>query len=166
MITKSEVRSIVLGKLELPRLGVLWDIGAGSGSVGIEAATIARGLRVYAVERSVTDAPNIARNALDAGVSGNVEVVVGSAPDALADLPTPDRVFVGGGGLDVVDACWRRLRTGGVLVATFVVLDRAVRAMELLGSMVQVHIDRAVSIGTVGQRFEPNNPTFVCWGQR
>lgn len=166
MVTKSEVRSIVLGKLELPRTGVLWDIGAGSGSVGIEAATVSPGLRIYAVERATDDAPNIETNARQAGVAANLDVIVGTAPAALANLPTPDRVFVGGGGLDVVDACWQRLRPGGILVATFVVLDRAVAAMQQLGSMVQIHLDRAVPIGGVGMRLEPTNPTFVCWGHR
>lgn len=166
MITKSEVRSVVLGKLDLPRTGVLWDIGAGSGSVGIEAASVAPGLRVYAVERATGDAPNIADNAQQAGVRANIEVIVGCAPQALVGLPQPDRVFVGGGGLDVVQAGFDALRPGGVIVATFVVLDRAVAAMQLLGSMVQIHVDRAVQIGDVGMRLEPTNPTFVCWGQR
>lgn len=166
MITKSEVRAVVLGKLQLPRTGVLWDVGAGSGSVGIEAATIAPALRVYAVERAADDAPNIAVNAQQAGVDANIDVVVGTAPATLDGLPDPDRVFVGGGGLDVVDACWQRLRPGGVLVATFVVLDRAVAAMQMVGSMVQIHVDRAVPIGGVGMRLEPTNPTFVCWGHR
>lgn len=166
MITKSEVRSIVLGKLQLPRLGVMWDVGAGSGSVGIEAATVSPALRVYAIERSVEDTPNIITNATAAGVTKSVEVVVGSAPEALRDLPQPDRVFVGGGGLDVLRECWDRLAPGGTLVATFVVLDRAVAAMELLGSMVQVHVDRAAQIGDVGMRLEPTNPTFVCWGSK
>ena len=166
MITKSEVRSIVLSKLDLPRAGVLWDVGAGSGSVGIEAATISPALRVYAIERATADAPNIETNARQAGVAANIDVIVGTAPGVLAELPDPDRVFVGGGGLDVVDACWQRLRPGGVLVATFVVLDRAVAAMQQLGSMIQVHVDRAVQIGGVGMRLEPTNPTFVCWGHR
>ena len=166
MITKAEVRSIVLGALEIPRLGVLWDVGAGSGSVGIEAATIAPALRVYSVERSADDAANIVSNARTAHVTGNVEVVVDHAPQALDRLPDPDRVFVGGGGLDVLQACWDRLRPGGVLVATFVLLDRAVCAKGLLGEMVQVHIDRAVTISGVGMRLEPSNPVFVCWGRR
>jgi precorrin-6Y C5,15-methyltransferase (decarboxylating) len=91
---------------------------------------------------------------------------VGSAPDALGALPIPNRVFVGGGGLDVVEACWKRLEAGGVLVATFVVLDRAVAALGLLGDMIQVHIDRAVPIGGVGMRLEPTNPVFVCSGTK
>ena len=99
-------------------------------------------------------------------VTGNVEVVVDHAPEALDRLPDPDRVFVGGGGLDVLQACWDRLRPGGVLVATFVLLDRAVWAKGLLDEMVQVHIDRAVTISGVGMRLEPSNPVFVCWGRR
>jgi precorrin-6Y C5,15-methyltransferase (decarboxylating) len=166
MITKAETRAIVLGRLDLPRVGVLWDVGAGSGSVGLEAATIAPGLRVYAVEQVAADAARITGNASRLGVSANVEVVVGAAPDALTDLPNPDRVFVGGGGLEVARACWDRLVPGGRLVATFVVLDRALAAFDLLGEMVQVHVDRGVPIGGAGVRLDPMNPVFVCSGQR
>jgi precorrin-6Y C5,15-methyltransferase (decarboxylating) len=95
-----------------------------------------------------------------------VDVVVGAAPAALAGLPDPDRVFVGGGGPDVLAACWDRLRPAGRLVATFVVLDRALAAFHLLGSMVQVHVDRCVPIGGAGVRLEPLNPVFVCWGDK
>jgi precorrin-6Y C5,15-methyltransferase (decarboxylating) len=166
MITKSEVRSVVLGKLELPRRGVLWDVGAGSGSVGIEAATIAPELRVYAVERSAADAARVASNNAAAGVADRVEVVEAEAPSVFAALPDPDRVFVGGGGLDAVAAAWERLRPGGVLVATFVLLDRAVEAFALLGSMCQIHVDRAVAVGGSGFRLAPLNPVLICWGRR
>jgi precorrin-6Y C5,15-methyltransferase (decarboxylating) len=166
MITKGEVRSIVLGSLLLPRTGVLWDVGAGSGSVGVEAATVAPGLRVFAVEQHDEDAARVTANAAALGVSANVEVVVGRAPAALAGLPHPDRVFVGGGGLDVVRGSWERLSPGGRLVATFVVLDRAVAAFHLLGEMVQVHVDRCVPVRDVGVRLEPTNPVFVCSGTR
>jgi precorrin-6Y C5,15-methyltransferase (decarboxylating) len=164
MITKAEVRSLVLGTLALPRTGVMWDVGAGSGSVGVEAATIAPGLRVYAVERAAADAANISANASAAHV--RVDVVVGEAPDALVGLPDPDRIFVGGGGLPVLESCWERLRPGGRLVATFVVLEHAVAARRLLGEMVQVRIDRCVPIGDTGVRLDPMNPVFVCWGDR
>lgn len=166
MITKPEVRAVVLSKLDLGPAKVLWDLGAGSGSVGIEAATIRPGLVVYAVERNTADAERITRNRRVHGVDEAVKVVLGEAPAALDTLPQPDRVFVGGGGLDVVEAAWRCLPPGGVLVATFVVLDRAVRAAELLGDMVQLHVDHAVPIGGVGLRLEPTNPTFICWGRR
>jgi precorrin-6Y C5,15-methyltransferase (decarboxylating) len=164
MITKAEVRAVALSKLELTRSAVLWDVGAGSGSVAVEAATMAPGLRAYAIERDAADAAHIGVNAAAAGVG--VDVVVGSAPAALDGLPAPDRVFVGGGGLDVLHACWERLRPAGRLVATFVVLDRALAAFDLLGSMVQVHVDRCVAIGSAGVRLEPLNPVFVCWGAK
>ena len=164
MITKAEVRAVALSKLELAATGVLWDVGAGSGSVAVEATTLAPGIRAYAVERDATDAANIGVNAARAGVT--VDVVVGTAPAALSTLPDPDRVFVGGGGLDVVGACWDRLRPAGRLVATFVVLDRAVAAFALLGSMVQLHVDRCVPVGAAGVRLEPLNPVFVCWGEK
>lgn len=166
MITKSEVRSVVLGKLELPRGGVLWDVGVGSGSVGIEAATIAPELRVYAVERSAADAARVATNSVAAAVADRIEVVEAEAPSVFGALPDPDRVFVGGGGLDAVEAAWERLRPGGVLVATFVLLDRAVEAFALLGNMCQVHVDRAVAVGDSGFRLAPLNPVLICWGRR
>jgi precorrin-6Y C5,15-methyltransferase (decarboxylating) len=170
MITKSEVRSIVLGKLELPRRGVLWDVGAGSGSVGIEAATVAPELEVFAIERSTDDAARVAANSAAAGVADRVRVVESEAPLVFGALPDPDRVFIGGGGLDVLKAAWDRLPAGGVLVASFVLLDRAVEAFALLGSMCQVHVDRAVAVGRgapgAGFRLAPLNPVFLCWGRR
>lgn len=164
MITKSEVRAVVLTKLDLPRRGVLWDVGAGSGSVGIEAALLAPGLRVVAIERNPDDAGNIPVNAARHGAE--IEVVVGAAPSAFEGVPAPDRAFVGGGGPDVVQATWDRLAPGGVLVATSVVLEHAVDLRRLLGEMVQLRIDVAVPIGSSGVRFEPRNPVFVCWGRR
>jgi precorrin-6Y C5,15-methyltransferase (decarboxylating) len=166
MITKSEVRSVVLGKLALPRHGVLWDVGAGSGSVGIEAATVAPELRVLAIERSTADAARVATNSAAAGVADRVRVVEAEAPSVFGTLPDPDRVYVGGGGLDVVTAAWHRLRPGGVLVATFVLLDRAVEAFRVLGNMCQVHVDRAVAVGSAGFRLAPLNPVLICWGRR
>jgi precorrin-6Y C5,15-methyltransferase (decarboxylating) len=166
MITKSEVRSVVLGKLELPRGGVLWDVGAGSGSVGIEAATIAGELQVFAIERSTADAGRVARNSAEAGVADRVRVVEAEAPSVFDVLPDPDRVFVGGGGPDALTAAWDRLRPGGVLVATFVLLDRAVEAFTVLGNMCQVHVDRAVAVGDAGFRLAPLNPVLICWGRR
>lgn len=164
MITKAEVRAIVLAKLDLPRAGVLWDVGAGSGSIGVEAASLAPGVRVCAVERSADDAANVVRNADALGVA--VDVVVGEAPGVLDGLPEPDRVIVGGGGPDVLGASWELLRPGGRLVATFAVLEHAMVAHALLGEMIQVRVDRAVPIGSAGTRLDPLNPVFVCWGDK
>jgi len=164
MITKPEVRSVVLGKLDLPERGVLWDVGAGSGSVAIEAALAAPGLRVIAVERDAGDAERTMANASALGAV--VEVVVGAAPAALAGLPAPDRVFVGGGGLAVLDAGASALRGGGRIVATFAAVDRAAEAYRRLGSLVQVSVDRADVLPDGGIRFAADNPVFVAWGDQ
>jgi precorrin-3B C17-methyltransferase/precorrin-6y C5,15-methyltransferase (decarboxylating) CbiE subunit/precorrin-6Y C5,15-methyltransferase (decarboxylating) CbiT subunit len=162
MITKPEVRSVVLGRLDLPERGVLWDVGAGSGSVGIEAALAAPGLQVIAVERDAVAADTIVANA--AALGAMIEVVTGAAPDALTDLPAPDRVFVGGGGLDVLDACLAATRPGGRVVATFAAADRALAARARLGSLAQVSVDRAADLPDGGVRFVADNPVFVAWG--
>lgn len=161
LITRAEVRAVALGKLDLPPSGVLWDVGAGSGSVAVEAARLAPGLRVVAIERDAEACGQIRRNAR--GTS--VRVVQGDAPAALADLPEPDRVFVGGGGIDVLDAVLARVRPGATVVATYAVLDAAVAAADRLGSLVQVQLSRGVPIGPERRlRLAAENPVFVVWG--
>jgi precorrin-6Y C5,15-methyltransferase (decarboxylating) len=162
MITKAEVRAVALGKLALPAAGVLWDIGAGSGSVGIESGRLAPGLTIFSVEQDQEQAPRIAANAARHGVA--VTVVEGDAPAALAGLPDPDRVFVGGGGIDVLDAALARLRPGGVVVATYAIVERALAAASRLGELVQLSVSRGVSTAGLGLRLRAENPVFVCWG--
>lgn len=162
MVTKAEVRAVALGKLELPASGVLWDVGAGSGSVAIEAAGLRPGLAVHAVERAPEDAKRIVVNAAAFGVS--VSVHDGEAPSVLTALPDPDRVFVGGGGIDVLDACLARLRPGGRLIATYAAMDRAAEAYRRLGSLTQVTAARGRTLPDGGLRLEAQNPVFVVWG--
>lgn len=162
MITKAEVRAVILSKLALPRTGVLWDIGAGSGSVAVECARLSPGLEVIAIERDPDQAARVQANAAALGVI--VEVVVGSAPDALAGLAAPDRVFVGGGGLTVLDAARHWLRPGGVIVASYALMNRAADAQKRLGHLVQLAVARGVPIGGHGVRLESENPVFICWG--
>lgn len=162
MITKSEVRAVALGKLALPSTGVLWDLGAGSGSVAIECARLRPGLRVIAVERNAEDARRIEANASRHGA--HVDVIEGTAPDVCADLPDPDRVFIGGGGTDVLDAVLARLRPGGVIVANYAMLDRAAVAHQRLGNLSEITVSRGVSVGDLGVRLAAENPVFVCWG--
>ncbi len=166
MITKPEVRAAALSKLDLFGAAVLWDVGASSGSVGIEAARLAPGCRVYAIERNPDDCERIRANASRVTVS----VVEGSAPDAFADLPDPDRVFVGGGGIDVFRAAHTRLRASGVIVGTFATLDTALAAVDHLGptgDLAQVSVSRGVRIGPADQlRLEADNPVFIVWGIR
>jgi precorrin-6Y C5,15-methyltransferase (decarboxylating) len=162
MITKAEVRAVALGKLGLPANGVLWDLGTGSGSVAVECARLAPGLRVVAVDRDPDQVERARRNAAAHGVE--VEVVHGSLPEVLDDLPAPDRVFLGGGGLEALDAALDRLRPGGVVVATYALVARAAEAHRRLGAMTQVAVSRAVPVADLGVRLEAENPVFVCWG--
>ncbi|HKE75230.1 MAG TPA: precorrin-6y C5,15-methyltransferase (decarboxylating) subunit CbiE [Acidimicrobiales bacterium] len=162
MITKPAVRSVVLGHLDLPDRGVLWDVGAGSGSVAIEAALAAPGLQVIAVERDPAAVEAIVANA--AALGAVVEVVAGEAPAALAGLPRPDRVFVGGGGLAALDAALAAAAPGARVVATYAAVDRALVARRRLGELAQVAVDRAVDLPGGGVRFVADNPVFVAWG--
>lgn len=161
LVTKAEVRAVVLGKLALPPAGVVWDVGAGSGSVAIEIAALAPGVRVMAVERGGEDVRRIEANASAHGVT--VDVVHGEAPGALDALPEPGRAFVGGGGIAVLDAVLARLRPDGRVVATFAALDRAAAAYQRLGNLAEVSIARGRPLAG-GVRLEAENPVFVVWG--
>jgi precorrin-6B C5,15-methyltransferase / cobalt-precorrin-6B C5,C15-methyltransferase len=163
MITKPEVRIVALARLDLPSTGVFWDIGAGSGSIAVEAAALAPGLHVIAVEQNEDDALRVKANAESLGVT--CDVVVGSAPEVLATLPDPDRIFVGGGGIEVLDAALLRLRPGGVVVATYAAMDRAALAHERLGHLTQIAIGNAAALpGSGGLRLVADNPVFLAWG--
>ncbi len=162
MLTRAEVRAVALGKLALPAQGVLWDVGASSGSVAVECARLRPGLQVIAVEERPDDAARVEANALAHRTS--VEVVQGTAPAALAGLPDPDRAFVGGGGLPVLDAVLARLRPGGQVVATYAALDRAAAAVERLGQLVQIGVARGRRLPDGGVRLAAENPIFVVWG--
>ncbi len=162
MITKSEVRAVALGKLALPPAGVLWDVGAGSGSVAIECASLSPGLLVFAIEERREDVARISENTSKFGVA--VTTVHGHVPEACEGLPDPDRVFVGGGGIGALDVALARLRRGGRIVATFAALDRAAEAASRLGNLVQVGVSRAKALPDGGVRLAAENPVFVAWG--
>ena len=117
---------------------------------------------MIAVERDPDQVQRIHRNRTAHGV--DVTVVEGEAPAALAALPDPDRVFVGGGGLDALDTALARLRPGGVVVATYALDDRAAAAYGRLGHLVQVGVARGVPVADLGVRLDAENPVFVCWG--
>ncbi len=121
-LTKSMVRAITIGALE-PRPGaLLWDVGAGCGSVTVEWLRLAGGgSRAWAVERKPERCEMIARNADALGGAG-LEIVAGEAPRALEGLPVPDAVFIGGGveNAEIIGRCMAALRPGGILVANAV----------------------------------------------
>ncbi len=166
MITRPEVRAAALSKLDLFGAAELWDVGAASGSVAIEAARLAPGCRVHAIERNPDDCARIRANAGRVAVT----VVEGVAPAAFDGLPDPDRVFVGGGGIEVFRAASDRLRPSGVIAATFATVETAMAAVDQLGptgELVQISVNRAVPVGPDATlRLDADNPVFLVWGQR
>lgn len=162
MVTKPEVRAAVLSRLALCPAGVLWDIGAGSGSVGIEAARIFPGLTVVAFDRDADACATVSSNAALHGVS--VEVVCGEVPAVLPSGANPHSVFVGGGGVDVLSCVVERVGPVSRIVATFAALDRAVEAHRMLGNLVEVSVSRAATLPDGGVRLSAENPVFVAWG--
>jgi precorrin-6Y C5,15-methyltransferase (decarboxylating) len=120
-LTKAEVRATTLAALAPLDGELLWDVGAGAGSVAIEWLRSGRGMRAVAVERDPARAQRIAANARRLGVP-ELELRLGEAPEALQDLPTPAAVFVGGGiaAPGLLDRCWGKLGAGGRLVANAV----------------------------------------------
>ncbi|MDA8386386.1 MAG: precorrin-6y C5,15-methyltransferase (decarboxylating) subunit CbiE [Actinomycetota bacterium] len=163
MITKAELRAVVLSKLELPEKGRLLDIGAGSGSVGIEAATLQPALEVVAIESSPGAIALIRENAARFGAG--ITIASGKAEELIAAYAPFERAFVGGGGLDVLRMAATNCSAGGVVVATFASLDRAAEATSLLGSLVEVSVARGVRLPDGGVRLKAENPTFVVWGR-
>ncbi|GGO28017.1 precorrin-6y C5,15-methyltransferase subunit CbiE [Micromonospora parathelypteridis] len=166
MITKSEVRALVVARLR-PRLGrLVWDVGAGSGSVGIECALL--GAAVLAVEQDPQAGATIRANAATHAVT--VRLVTGRAPQALAGLPEPDAVFVGGGGADVLAAVVTRQPERVVL--TLAALDRVAPAVGLLraagytveGS--QLSAARLADLPGGSIRLAATNPVVVLTGER
>jgi precorrin-6B C5,15-methyltransferase / cobalt-precorrin-6B C5,C15-methyltransferase len=168
LITQAEVRSIALAQLDIRSTSVVWDIGAGSGSVAIEAAQLASQGMVYAVEPEAGDLALIQANAEAFGVP-NVRPVAGRAPEVLATLPDPDAVFVGGTGRQVdavLSAAFARLSAGGRLavnVATIDGLATAHRTLKALAGEVQIwNVAIARGIEQMDRvRFEAVNPTFL-----
>jgi precorrin-6B C5,15-methyltransferase / cobalt-precorrin-6B C5,C15-methyltransferase len=151
-ITKREVRAVVLSSLTPRRGELLWDIGSGSGSVAIEWMLTDPSMRAIAIERRTERAARIVRNAAAFGVPG-LQIVEGTAPAALGDLPSPDAIFVGGGAGDIglLDAAARALRPRGRLVVNAVTLETEAlllsRHSVLGGELLRIAISRAERLG-------------------
>jgi precorrin-6Y C5,15-methyltransferase (decarboxylating) len=168
LLTPAEVRSMALAELGLQTTSVVWDVGAGSGSVGLEAARIARDGVVHAIEMDPDDHQLITENAKRFGVT-NLHAVLGKAPEAWADLPSPDAIYVGGSGRHVtmlVEEAWKRLKPGGRLVTACNSIENLAAVHALLRSRSSdaaywmVNIARGIEqLDRI--RFEAINPSFL-----
>ena len=173
-ITKSEVRAVSLYALGLRSDSIVWDIGAGTGSVAVESARIAYRGQVYAVDKDAASAGLLESNVAKYG-DGRVNITIGAAPESLRELPDPDSVFIGGGGTampQIMAVVFDRLRPGGRVVANFAAMERAnaaYRAMQQASmspqfTMVAASRGRELPDGTL--RLEAMNPVFIVWGQK
>jgi precorrin-6Y C5,15-methyltransferase (decarboxylating) len=151
-LTKREVRAVTLARLGPVPGGLLWDVGAGCGSVGIEWMRAARGARAIAIEPVEARRTMIAHNAMVLGTPG-LEIVAGNAPDALANLEMPDAVFIGGGISHdgVFETAWDALKPFGRLAANAVTVEGEARLFALQavhgGELVRLQTSRAEPVG-------------------
>ncbi|MCA2001690.1 MAG: precorrin-6y C5,15-methyltransferase (decarboxylating) subunit CbiE [Chloroflexi bacterium] len=166
LITKADIRALCLSRLALRETDVIWDIGAGSGSVSVEMAEQAWRGRVFAVERDSENLAHIRENIARFGIL-NVEVVSGEAPAALAGLPAPNAVFIGGSGgqLEAILETVSQF-AGCRVVATFAVLENMLAAFQWMKnagwtpSLTQAQLSSGSSIAE-GTRLLPSNPVFI-----
>jgi precorrin-6Y C5,15-methyltransferase (decarboxylating) len=173
-ITKREVRAVSLYSLGLHPDSVVWDIGAGTGSVAVEAALIAYQGVVYAIERDEQSLPLLRRNVARWG-PGNVQIVPGEAPTALEGLRDPDSVFIGGSGGrldDILATVARRLKPQGRVVVNLAVLERTqevyhrLKGLGFVTDMVMVIAARSREMGDGAVRLESLNPVFMVTAWR
>ncbi len=173
LMTKREVRLLVLGELALQPGLTIWDIGAGTGSVSIEMARLSGTSQVYAIEKTAIGSSLIEQNCRRLHVN-NVVSMHGTAPDILQQLPSPDRVFIGGSGGNlsaILETCNLRLLPGGIVVFALATLEHLNAALDWLNyrhwqyRLLQVQISRSVPVGQL-TRFTPLNPVTILTATR
>lgn len=172
LITKNEVRAVSLARMQLRADSVVWDIGAGSGSVGLEAARLCRLGHVYAIEKNVDDVAIVGRNRLAMGI-GNHTLVHGKAPEGLQHWADPDAVFIGGSGGELgelIAQVLQRLRPEGWLVMNFVTIENLAAAVEALKArgaswdVLQLQASRSKPILHM-HRLAAENPVWIVCAQ-
>jgi precorrin-6B C5,15-methyltransferase / cobalt-precorrin-6B C5,C15-methyltransferase len=173
LITKSEIRAVSLAKLKLMPHHILWDLGAGSGSIGIEASLLAPLGKIVAVEKHPNRIRNIESNLLRHGVR-NMEIRQAILPDGLEGLPVPDRIFIGGGGRqleDIIRSAAGYLKPDGILVLNTVLMDNLTAALATLKELgfstetTQIQLSRGKDMPW-SRRFEAQNPVWIIAGTR
>jgi len=161
-ITKSPMRALTLAALAPRARELLWDVGAGSGSVSVEWCLAAPHAQSIAIEPRESRCENIIENARRFGLAGRMRCVHGTAPDALADLPLPAAVFLGGGATeDVLQAIWDRITPGTRLVANAVALETQALLIRWHGmhggQLLRIDLAQAAPLGTM-QGWQPSRP--------
>lgn len=173
--TKKPVRGAIFELLSIDPSNCVWDIGAGSGILGLEACSLAHNGRVVAIEKSMERCLDIQENRRILGAI-NLDICAGAAPDCLTDLPEPQRIFMGGGFSDpdatrILEKCIKALPRGGRFVASCVLLDSFMLCRKFLESLgwpvelMQLQASNAATLGP-GKHFAPMNPVFLLATQK
>jgi len=172
LITKREVRAVSLARLQLHADSIVWDIGAGSGSVGLEAARLCCSGYVYAIEKNPADFAIVQQNRENMAIT-NYRVQHGKAPERLDTWPNPDAVFLGGSGgelAELIRLCLSRLKVGGWLVMNFVTLENLTQATQTLKEenaqwdVTQLQASRSQPILHM-HRMAAENPVWIVCAQ-
>lgn len=173
LMTKREVRLLILGELALQPNQIVWDIGAGTGSVAIEIARLSSNSQVYAIEKTAIGSSLIEQNCRRLQVK-NVISMHGSAPEILQHLPAPTRIFIGGSGghlHSILDTCNTRLMPQGLVVLALATLEHLNLALGWFNShrwnyrLLQVQLSRSIPVGQL-TRFTPLNPVTLITATR
>jgi len=173
LITKREVRAVSLARLQLCPDSIVWDIGAGSGSVGLEASRVCQKGFVYAIEKNSADFAIASQNQI-AMAATNYRIQQGKAPDLLAEWPDPDAVFVGGSGGELavlIQLFLSRIKPGGWLVMNFVTLENLAQATQTLTEInahwdvTQLQASRSQPILQM-HRMQAENPVWIVSAQQ
>ncbi|MEM9540604.1 MAG: precorrin-6y C5,15-methyltransferase (decarboxylating) subunit CbiE [Cyanobacteria bacterium P01_E01_bin.42] len=168
LMTKREIRIPILGELALQPQQIIWDIGAGTGSVAIEMARLHPNSRIYAVEKTAMGANLIRKNCQRLQVE-NVTVIEGTAPESLLSLPECDRIFIGGSGghlTTILDICQEKLRSRGLMVLALATIEHLNLSVSWLQErewhyrLLNLQISRSIAISNL-TRFSPLNPVTL-----
>ena len=174
-MTKEEIRILTLVKAQIAPDAIVYDVGAGTGSLSIEAARLAPAGHVYAIEKNADGVGLIAENAKRFGVE-NITVVEGIAPDALAGLPELDVALIGGSGRklsDILDIIGERLRPAGHIVANAITMQTVAACLDYFHAhtdrydyeAIQVQISRLERVGPYDMA-KALNPIYIITAQR
>lgn len=171
MITKGEIRAISIAKMRLRDDSVVWDIGAGSGSIAIEAGRIARNGKVYSIEKKHERIEQIKENIKNFSMN-NIKIIEGEAPGCLKGLLEPDAVFIGGSSgrlKTILEVCSKSMKNKGRIIINAITLDTLKTATDSLKwlsmpfEIVSVNIAKSKGISD-SIFFEAQNPVYIISG--
>lgn len=169
-MTKEEIRILTMCKAKIRPDDIIWDIGAGTGSLSIEAALLAPQGKVYAIEKKDLAVNLLHQNIAKFKLENNVEVIATEAPKGLDDLPSCDVVFIGGSGkhmFEILDLIDTKLKTGGRIIVNAVTIQTIAQITEYMTKKenytyeaIQVQVNRLRKIGSYDM-FNAQNPVYI-----